>query len=321
MLADKIKNKESGLLFYGLTPPKLNTEEERVISIAERQIERLANVDIDGLILYDVQDESSRTNIPRPFPYLQTLAPDVYSDKYLSDLKVPKIIYKSIGKFTEPDLKSWLDKRSDKGNYSVFVGTPSKQQVSNLSLHDAYKIKQASTSSLILGGVTIPERHFTKGDEHLRVFDKMDHGCSFFISQCVYSVNHTKNFLSDYYYSSINNNRELAPIIFTLTPCGSLKTLHFMEWLGIDIPTWLKNELQHSHDILAKSIEICKATAVELLDYCNEKNIPIGFNIESVAIKRDEIDASIELLKDIKVHLDQSLQTPGMKSGNAMLGS
>jgi hypothetical protein len=300
MLKDRIVNKESGLLLYGLTPPKINTEEDKIRIIADKQVERLKGLEIDGLVLYDIQDESSRTGSPRPFPFMPTLAPDLYSDKYLNDLKIPKIIYKSVGKYTADDFKSWIKQNSDNIDCSVFVGSPSKKQVSCLSLNDAYKMNQASNSSIILGGVAIPERHNKKGDEHIRLFDKVDKGCSFFISQCVYSVNNTKDFLSDYYYTSIETNRDLVPIIFTLTPCGSIKTLQFMEWLGIDIPKWLNNDLKHSKNILSKSIDICKTIAMELIDYSANKKIPIGFNVESVAIRKEEIEASIELLKDIK---------------------
>jgi hypothetical protein len=73
-----------------------------------------------------------------------------------------------------------------------------------------------------------------------------------------------------------------------------------MEWLGIDIPKWLNNDLKHSNNILSKSIDICKTIAKELIDYSASKNIPIGFNIESVAIRKEEIEASIELVKEIK---------------------
>ena len=300
MLKDRIVNKESGILLYGLTPPKINTEDEKIRIIASKQIERLNGVEIDGLVLYDIQDESSRTDFPRPFPFMPTFAPEYYSDKFLNELKIPKIIYKSVGKYSEIDLKSWIKQNSNNIEYSVFVGTPSKNQVSFLSLNDAYKIKQDSNSQIILGGVAIPERHNKKKDEHIRLFGKIDKGCSFFISQCVYSVNNTKDFLSDYYYTSIENNRDLVPVIFTLTPCGSIKTMQFMEWLGIDIPKWLNNDLRHSKDILAKSIDICNAIAIELIDYCATKKIPFGFNVESVAIRKEEIEASIELLKDIK---------------------
>ena len=225
MLKDRIINKESGFLFYGLTPPKINTEEDKVGIIADKQVKRLRGLEIDGLVLYDIQDESSRTDSPRPFPFMPTLAPNYYSDKYLSDLKVPKIIYKSVGKYTTDEFRSWIYQNSHNIDCSVFVGAPSKNQVSGISLNEAYKINQDSNSSILLGGVAIPERHIKKGDEHIRLFDKVDKGCSFFISQCVYSVNNTKDFLSDYYYTSIETDRDLVPIIFTLTPCGSLKTL------------------------------------------------------------------------------------------------
>lgn len=300
MLKDKILNKETGLLFYGLTPPKENTDIEKVATIANKQIERLDGVGIDGLILYDIQDESSRTNTPRPFPYLKTIAPDYYSENYLQGLNVPKIIYKSVGKYSPDKFREWLDNEMKYFDCSVFVGTPSKSQVSNLTLNEAYKIKQKSGSPLILGGVTIPERHIKKGDEHIRLYEKINKGCSFFISQCVYNVNNTKDFLSDYYYFSIDKGIDLVPIIFTLTPCGSQKTLELIKWLGIDIPKWLNNDLMHSKDILVNSIEVCKSIATGILDYSRTKNIPIGFNIESVAIRKEEIEASIELLKDIK---------------------
>jgi hypothetical protein len=300
MLKDRIVNKESHFLFYGLTPPKINTEEDKIRIIADKQIERLKGLEIDGLVLYDIQDESSRTDSPRPFPFMPTLAPDYYSDKYLNDLKIPKIIYKSVGKYTADDFKSWINQNSDNIGCSVFVGSASKNQVSYLSLNEAYRINHDCNSSIILGGVAIPERHNRKGDEHIRLFNKIDKGCSFFISQCVYSANNAKDFLSDYYYTSVETDRDLVPIVFTLTPCGSIKTLQFMEWLGIDIPKWLNNDLKHSNSILSKSTDICKTIAIELIDYSASKNIPIGFNVESVAIRKEEIEASIELLKDIK---------------------
>ncbi len=300
MLEDKISNKKSGILLYGLTPPKLHSDESKIKAIANKQIERISKLDIDGLVLYDIQDESSRNDAHRPFPFMETLSPDVYNDLYLKDLNLPKIIYKSVGKYSVSELSTWINKNSKRIDYSVFVGSPSNKQKTTLSLNDAYQINQNSDTAIRLGGVTIPERHHKKNDEHIRLFRKTEKGCRFFISQCVYNINNTKNFLSDYYYSSMESHGELLPIIFTLTPCGSLKTMEFMEWLGIDIPKWLKNDLQNSKDILSKSVDICKDIAVELLNYCEGKKIPIGFNIESVSIRKTEIEASVELLKEVK---------------------
>lgn len=303
MLKEKILNRNSNLIFYGLTPPKSNLSEERLLEIASKQIDRLKGIELDGLILYDIQDESSRNNSPRPFPFMPTLSPDIYSRQYLKELKLDKIIYNSVGKYSKESLEFWLEENSQNFDCTVFVGSPSKNQAQSLSLSEAYKIKKESSSSIILGGVTIPERHFKKNDEHLRVLNKIENGCNFFISQCVYNINYSKDFISDYYYSANELKKDLVPIVFTLTPCGSVKTLEFMQWLGIEIPKWMENDLNHSKDTLGKSIELCKSIALELITYCREKNVPIGFNIESVAIRKEEIEASIDLLKTVKGYL------------------
>jgi hypothetical protein len=300
MLRDKILNKEAGLVFYSLTPPKINTDPEKVKAIAAKQMERLRELPIDGLLLYDIQDESARTEKERTFAFTHTIRPEYYSAHYLQELNIPKVIYKSIANLTREQFADWLTANPDL-RYTVLVGASSHQQVeaTNFSLNDAYEVRNQIRDSLIVGGVTIPERHTRKGDEHLRIFNKMNKGCSFFVSQCVYSLNDTKNLLSDYYYSTTDNNRDISPIIFTLAPCGSLKTLQFMEWLGIEVPKWLYNDLKHSKDILTASVETCKNIAVEILNYATGKNIPIGFNIESVSIRKEEIEAANELLEDV----------------------
>ena len=72
-----------------------------------------------------------------------------------------------------------------------------------------------------------------------------------------------------------------------------------MKWLGISIPRWLENELMHSQDILERSLKVCAGNWAELSDYARIKNIPIGCNIESVAIRKVEVEASFELLQQI----------------------
>jgi len=299
MLADKIRNRESGIVLYGIVPPKKGTEPEQLREIALRQSQRLQSLNMDGLILYDIQDEKTRTTEERPFPFIETLDSFSYSRDYLSSVPVPKIIYRSVGKYTRDELSGILARISEQGDLTVFVGTASKSQQVTMTLSEAYKLKKEVNPDLLLGGVTIPERHITKGDEHLRVFSKIAQGCSFFVSQGVYDVNASKNFLSDYYYHGREQNIPLVPIIFTFTPCGSLKTLQFMKWLGISIPRWLENELIHAKDILQQSVEFAEQNWRELRHFAHERNIPIGCNIESVAVRKVEIEASVELLRRV----------------------
>jgi hypothetical protein len=51
---------------------------------------------------------------------------------------------------------------------------------------------------------------------------------------------------------------------------------------------------------VTRSVEIAIAIARDLIQYCKEKAIPFGFNIESVAIRKEEINASLELLNTVR---------------------
>lgn len=299
-LMDKIRNRESGIVLYGITPPKKGTSSEKVSEIANTQVERLVNLGIDGLVLYDIQDEKSRTSEARPFPFMATLDAFDYSQNYLQGLDVAKIIYRAVGKYDQAELTHFLQGVSPSEQLTVFVGAAGKSQKVTLSIDEAYALKASVRPEVLLGGVTIPERHQSKGDEHMRVFHKIDQGCSFFVSQGVYDVNASKNFLSEYYYYGLEHNIPLVPILFTLTPCGSPKTLNFMKWLGIHVPQWLENELIHAEDILQTSVDVAEQNWLELKSFADDKGIPIGCNIESLAIRKVEIDASIALLKRVQ---------------------
>lgn len=300
MLVEKIKKRESGIVLYGIVPPKKGTDSEKIREIADRQLARLQGHDLDGLILYDIQDEAARIDMERPFPFMETLDCHEYGRDYLAELAVPKIMYRAVGKHGEAGLSQFIAQADTQQELSVFVGAAAAGQEVALSVADAYKLREQVNPNLTLGGVVIPERHKSKGDEHLRVFNKMANGCSFFVSQCIYDVDATKNFLSDYYYHGREQGIELAPIIFTLTPCGSAKTLDFMKWLGISVPRWLENDLVHSQDILQKSVDYSEKSWLELKAFAEEKGIPVGCNIESVAVRKAEVEASIELLQRVR---------------------
>lgn len=300
----KIANRETGLLLYSFAPPKNTTAEEKVRVIAGKQSDRINKLDIDAFILYDIQDESHRTNEERTYAFIPTIAPEDYYRNYLTDLKVSPIIYKSIANQTRDSFGGWLQK-NDHLEHLVFVGASSQAQVAEtkFSLTDAYDLRRQHHDHLLLGGVTIPERHAKKGDEHKRILDKKQKGCQFFVSQCVYNVYETKNLLSDYYYDSIEGGYHLKPIFFTLSPCGSLKTLEFMKWLGIEVPKWLYNDLKNAKDILESSVATSIRIAGEIWDFAASKNIPVGFNIESVSNKKEEIEAAVEILDSISTKI------------------
>lgn len=297
MLKKKIKNKQSGILLYGLTPPKEEYSKERIRQIAQKQIERINNLEVDGVILYDIQDESARTTQKRPFPFMQTIEPSFYANEFLHADK-PKIIYKAIGKHKKEEIVKWL--KDERLEFCVFVGVASKKQELKISLEEAYKIKKEINADIPLGGIAIPERHRVKKDEQKRILSKIDNGCEFFVTQAVYDKEVAKEFLDDYILYMKKKNIPFVPIIFTFTPCGSLKTLNFMKWLGISVSNEFEEELKTSSDILDKSIKLCLENFRYLYEYGLKNGVPIGCNVESVAVRKEEIEASIKLLTQIK---------------------
>ncbi len=310
MFFKKIKRKESGILLYGITPPKIQTTPERVVEIAAKTIKDLEAMDIDALIVYDVQDESARTDVERPFPFTTALDPFQYASQHLQNLSVPKIIYRPAGKYTCDELTQWLQDLKSHRFYPIFVGLPSPDHVVKTSLNEAYKIfNDQHGEHSVIGAITIPERHDVLKDEDVRMMSKVECGVSYFISQCIFNVDYTKKMLDDLLLAFKNKNQELPTIIFTLTICGSVKTLHFMEWLGIHIPDDIKKDLTVSDDPVSHSVELATSIAKDLIQYCQQKSIPFGFNIESVAIRRVEIEASLELLNAVS----QLLKANGLR--------
>ncbi|OAS16450.1 5,10-methylenetetrahydrofolate reductase [Paenibacillus oryzisoli] len=309
MLKDKILRREPGIITYGMTPPKETHSLEKMAEISQKQCERLQKLQIDGLILYDVQEESDRIDQDRPFPYLQTVDPTTYSKTYLSKLNIPKIIYRCVGKYSEEQLAEWIQDDLDAERFSVFVGASSSKQDVQMGLPEAYELSRKLNDKLTLGAVVIPERHMKKDDEHLRMINKIASGSQFFISQATYNVEASKNFLSDYYYHCKEHNLEMVPILMNIAPCGSTKTLEFMKWLGISIPKWLENDLKYSQDVLDKSVSVSQQIFEEIFEFGLEKGIPIGCSVESVSTRKVEIEASIELVHEIKAMMEKKMRS------------
>jgi hypothetical protein len=286
-------------LTYGITPPKKSFEEAKRRELAARQLQRIAKLPVDGLVIYDLQDESTRTDVARPFPFMETVDPIDYGLDYLAALNVPKIIYRCVAPRPMDQLRSTLRRLDAAGGLTVLVGAASRTQPTQTRLPEAHALCRDELPALPVGGVVIAERHQARGGEERRLLDKCAAGCSFFVSQAVYSPGASKDLLSDLYYRCAAEARALPPLLVTLSPCGSRKTLEFLGWLGISVPRWLENELLHSRDILQTSVDLCCEVFADLLSFAQAKGIPRGCNVESVSLKKEEIDASVELLERI----------------------
>jgi hypothetical protein len=304
-LRRRIADREGELLLFAVTPPLLSTPPERVQEIADLTIARLQATQADGLVLYDIDDEAQRTTEERPFPFLPTMDPAAFLADNLGAVGVPTIVYRAVGKYDQADLSDYLSGQDPQQVLSVFVGASSADAQPTTTLKQAQDLRAAISPDLLVGGVAIPERHMVRGDEHLRLITKQEMGSSFFVTQIVYDVSATKDLVSDYRYECAARGIGPVPIVFTLSVCGSLKTLEFLQWLGVKVPRWIKNELRYAGDPLDASFQQAVRAGTELMNFCRQLGVPFGLNIESVSIRKVEIEASVRLAARLGSELDR----------------
>lgn len=305
-LAQRITSRQGEFLLFALTPPRLSTTAEQAQAIAHTTVARLEQLGLDGLILYDIDDEVDRNPEERPFPFLPTMDPADYLERHLEAWHTPVVVYRATAKYGEEELRDWIEKQDPARRMAVFVGAPSRERRVATTLRRAQQIRAEIAPGLLLGAVAIPERHTRKDNEHLRLIDKQETGCSFFVTQVVYDVNAAKNMVSDYAYECRERDLDPVPIVFTFSVCGSIKTLRFLRWLGVDVPRWIENDLQHADDTLDASLEHAEQTALELITFCRYLRVPFGINVESVSIRKVEIDASVQLAERLRRGIQRS---------------
>jgi len=295
-LRAKLPDPGQTVLLYGTTPPRLGTAPESVAAAADKLAARLAGLPLDGVVLYDIQDETGRTQLARPFPFAGTLDPREYAKFF----RLPAIVYKALGMMDERQWRAWLEEAKKQNiNFVSVVGRPASGVRYPLPLSRAIRIA-AETGSFVVGGVVIAERHDALRSEAARLLAKGLEGCGYFISQTVYQAAPTRRLLADYLRDCRGAGTEPKRIILTFAPCGREKTLAFLRWLGVTVSAETERAILGAASPLAKSIEICQDNLRRILDGAYAGQIPLGINVESVSINRDEIDASVDLFHALK---------------------
>ncbi|HVX34074.1 MAG TPA: hypothetical protein VHA80_13120 [Solirubrobacterales bacterium] len=118
----------SEFLLFAVTPPRLSTGPGEAAEIARVTLERLRPLGLDGLVLYDIDDESDRNPAERPFPFLPTMDPAEYLVRDLGGLEVPAVVYRAVGKYREDRLRSWLEEQDPARVLTVLVGASSREK-------------------------------------------------------------------------------------------------------------------------------------------------------------------------------------------------
>ncbi len=287
------------LVLYGTTPPRADAPPERSAELAGRLAGHLADQVLDGVVVYDVQDESGRTTEPRPFPFFPAGDPRAYACQLQALTGLPAISYKCVTPFDESGWLAWLDETVKgyrvAGLSLVGAATPTPPPDA-LAVDRALQLARELPGAPPLGGVVIAERHSPAYDESQRLLHKAAAGCDYFISQIVYQSEPTIRLLNDYLAACAREGAAPKRIVLTFAPCGRPKTAEFLRWLGVAIAPETERAILADPAPFRRSIQICCDHLRAILEQDAAHHLPLGINVESVSSHPDEVAASLELL-------------------------
>lgn len=301
-LKAKLCDPRRPVLFYGTTPPRAGTAAADIAQAAERLAARLAPLALDGVVVYDIQDETGRTGAPRPFPFVGTVDPRAYARLLAARTGLPPITYKCIGTLDEAGWRAWLDEsaRDFGAGFLSVVGRPTSGVRHALALSEAIRLAAEHPAGYTVGAVAIAERHTAERSESARMLAKSLAGAAYFISQTVYSAESTMRLLADYARDCRGAGVAPRRVVLSFAPVGREKTLAFLRWLGVHVPEATARAILGASDPLARSIAVCRENLARILAGSYAREVPLGVSVESVSIYRDEIDASVALFHALR---------------------
>ncbi|MDT5115806.1 MAG: hypothetical protein QOE30_1545 [Mycobacterium sp.] len=66
---------------------------------------------------------------------------------------------------------------------------------------------------------------------------------------------------------------------------------------------WIENDLRNAADTLEASYRLAVGAATDLITYCRDLGVPFGINVESVSIRRVEIEMAVCLAEQLGTKL------------------
>ncbi len=303
-LASALANPSRPVFLFGSTPPKEGTTEEKGREACAKFAARSAVLATDGFIVYDIQDECSRTNLERPFPFRKTMDPSQYASYFPAVSGKECVVYKSVVEESPQHFDEWLSRAVVDHGHKAFnlVGAASSAQAkqAGMSLQLAGE-RATARGDCKFGCVCIAERHSSKGNEHVNLFKKSEFGAEWFITQGIFASGPIIKLIRD--YGDLCREKGTVPkkVILTFAPCGRPKTMTFIKWLGMHVPEEVEARMFASERPVQESINILCELLTEVLQQTKGSGVPLGINVESLSIFKEEIDAAHELFQKLQV--------------------
>jgi len=312
-LANALQDPSRPVFLFGLTPPREGTSEQAALESCIKFASRSAVLATDGFIVYDIQDEAGRTTMERPFPFRKTMDPAWYASLFPKVAGKQCVVYKCVVEESVEKFNNWLQEAYTKYGHRTFnlVGAPtSSREYTGATLAQAADCITTMGGDCSFGCVAIPERHTAKGNENVNMIRKVGMGSNWFITQGIYASDPVIKLLNE--YGDDCKARGVVPkkIVLTFAPCGRPKTLTFIKWLGMHVPEEVETRILGAADPVGESVEILCELLIRILEQTHASGVPLGINVESLSIFKEEINAAHTLFQRLQMILLNSLGSP-----------
>ena len=293
---------------FGCTPPRDGVTEVEARKICAAYAKRSAVLATDGFVVYDIQDESVRTSTERPFPFRKTMDAATFASYFYPESGKRCVVYKAVHCEETPEaFDAWVNRAQTTFGHNAFtlVGAPSSSVVMSggLTLMGALGRVSARKDGADCGCVAIAERHTKKGNEHENMLRKGEAGANWFITQGIFDAFAVIKLVVE--YGELCRARKTQPrkVILTFAPCGRKKTLEFIRWLGMNVPEALEARIFGAQNPVRESLVALGEVLVAILEGTAGSGVPLGLNVESVSIVKEEIDAAHTLFQNLQATL------------------
>ena len=107
-LAKALSDPARPVFLLGSVPPREGTTFAEAQIICEKFVARSRTHATDGFIVYDIQDEASRTSEPRPFPFRRTMDPSEFAALFPPASGKSTVVYKGESAERQPAVRPQL---------------------------------------------------------------------------------------------------------------------------------------------------------------------------------------------------------------------
>jgi hypothetical protein len=311
-LSDSLKDSRRPSFLFGSTPPREGTTEEKARESCAKFASRSAVLATDGFIVYDIQDEAGRTEMERPFPFRKTMDAALYASYFQGACGKQCVVYKCVVEKSLENFSEWLDNACNAYGHNAFtlVGAPtSSREYKGPSLVEAGMHTQAR-DDCDFGCVCIAERHTKKGNEDENMMRKTRAGAEWFITQGIFDAGPLIKLLHD--YGALCKKEGVVPrkVILTFAPCGRPKTMTFIKWLGMSVPDSVEKRILEADSPVEESCKLLNELLVTILQESAGSGVPLGLNVESLSIFKEEINAAHTVFQTLQATLLNSRGSP-----------